>query len=129
MPRRTRPTRKDGTPFNFERFPNKANRLQQTLKDPSKKEKALAVMNVASAGLQTNLGEDESPSKLLISIVDAGADADGVEIIQDFGLLLDDLLVAAMDNIDTPESLPFIATGIVGMWFGELKDDIDAVKD
>ena len=88
------------------------------------------VLNLVAATLRTNMGTDDEPSPLLVAITNMpGVETADVELAQDLILLSAEIVETVRDNLDTPEALPFLIPATIGMDIGELKDDVEAVKD
>jgi len=92
---------------------------------------AAKAISVILAGIRTQVGEDDSPSPLLDSLVDdIGLDEAGVEVAQDAALLLADIGDAIKDAVasGSVKALPWQLMGLVSTHIPELAADIDALK-
>ena len=95
-----------------------------------KQEQAKKVLHLVRAAIQTNMGTDANPSKMLVALGQfEEVDTDVLEIVQDALLFVgDDLISSIIDHLGDPEGF-MEAFAPLALAFGfELKRDIDAAR-
>ena len=92
---------------------------------------AIPVVNLILSIVETQVGSDEHPSPLLMSLVaDLKVDAKQVELAQDIVLTSLDVARAISSAVETgnPKAALFQILGLVGTCLPELEQDIAALK-
>lgn len=88
----------------------------------------VAVLTVIVAAIHSLMGKDEQPSELVKALCKV-FDPDVVELVQDLALMVAAVLNSITQSGGNAGAAALGITSIVTACFGELKEDIEQIKD